>query len=260
MSIITLRRAAATVAVAVCLAPAVSDAAEWGTIKGKFVYKGEATNTPIQVTKDVEFCGPKMLVDETVSLGEGGALQNVFIYLYVARGKTVEIHPDYKPGEPKKLVNEGCRFAPHAMTVWTAEEFEVHNDDTIGHNTNFSLAVNPDFNLTVPNDAPIKKKFDKSEPMPSKVLCNIHPWMNAAVLVRDNPYMAVTGADGSFEIKNVPAGAQEFVLGHEAKGYLRDLQVGAEKADRRGQVEVTIKAGETVDLGVIEVTPVILGK
>jgi hypothetical protein len=248
-------------AAAVAATAASAGAADWGTIKGKFVYKGVAKNEPVVINKDVEYCSPKMPVDETVKTGEGGALENVFIYLYVPRGKKAEIHPDYKPGDPKILSNEGCRFAPHTMTVWTAEDFEVHNDDPgIGHNTNFNLAVNPDFNLTVSNETPIKKKFEKTEPMPAGVSCNIHPWMHAFVLVRDNPYMAATGEDGAFEIKNVPAGPQEFVIWHEAKGYLRDLPVGKTKADRKGQIKVTIPAGGELDLGEITVTPDILGQ
>jgi hypothetical protein len=236
-------------------------AAGWGTIKGKFVYKGVAKNEPVQINKDVEYCSAKMPVDETVKTGKDGALENVFVYLYVARGKKAEIHPDYKPGDPKVLSNAGCRFNPHTMTVWTTEDFEVHNDDPgIGHNTNFNLAVNPDFNLTVANETPIKKKFEKTEPMPASVTCNIHPWMHAYVLVRDNPYMAATGEDGTFEIKNVPAGPQEFVIWQEAKGYLRDLMVGKLKADRKGQIKVTIPADGVVDLGEIVVTPDILGK
>jgi hypothetical protein len=252
----------AAIAAAMLLAAgSTAGGAEWGGIKGKFVYKGEAKNEPLQITKDVEFCGPKMLVDETVKVGEGGGLQNVFLYLYVARGKQVEIHPDHKPGAPKVLSNQGCRFEPRALCVWTAEEFEVHNEDPgIGHNTNLNFAVNADFNLTVPNDAPLKRKFDKTEPRPAPVACNIHPWMKGNVLVRDNPYMAASGEDGSFEITNIPAGAQEFILWHEAKGFLRDVSVGGKKADRKGQLELTIPAGEVLDLGEIEVTPALLGQ
>jgi hypothetical protein len=36
--------------------------------------------------------------------------------------------------------------------------------------------------------------------------------------------------------------------------------VGKEKADRKGQIEVTVPAGGEVDLGVIEVTPANLGQ
>jgi hypothetical protein len=235
-------------------------AADWGSIKGKFIYKGDVKAEPITLTKDPEFCGEHKLVDETVVLGDGGALQNVFVYLYVAPRKTVEIHPDYKPGDPKTLANEGCKFKPHALALWNAEELEIRNDDAIGHNTNLNFAVNTDFNQLIAKGTPLKKKFDKTEGAPAPVTCNIHPWMHGSVLVRDNPYMAVAGEDGSFEIKNVPAGEQQFVLWHEAKGFMRDLKVGKMKADRKGLIKVTIPAGETLDLGTIEVTPDILGK
>lgn len=238
----------------------VAPAAEWGTIKGKFVYKGELKAEPLNINKDVEFCGQHKPLDETIVVGDGGALRDVFVYLYVARGKKVEVHPDYKPGDLKSITNKGCRFEPHSLALWTADELEVRNDDTIGHNTNINLAVNADFNQLVANGSPLKKKLDKSEPNPAPVACNIHPWMKANILVRDNPYMAVSGEDGSFEIKNVPAGKQEIIVWHEAKGYLRDLKVGKEKADRKGQIEVTVPAGGEVDLGVIEVTPALLGK
>ena len=254
------RLAIALSALTVVTGSAAVRAAEWGTIKGKFVYKGDADAEPVDVTKDVEFCSEHKPVNETLVVGEGGALRDVFVYLYVARTKKIEIHPDYKPGDPKSLSNKGCRFEPHALVVWTAEELEVRNDDTIGHNTNLNFALNGDFNQLVAHGSPLTKKFEKSEPVPAPVTCNIHPWMNASVLVRDNPYMAVSGEDGSFEIKNVPAGDQEIIFWHGAHGYLRDLVVGKEKADRKGQIEVKVPAGGEIDLGVIEITPDILGQ
>ena len=38
------------------------------------------------------------------------------------------------------------------------------------------------------------------------VKCNIHSWMHAYIGVVEHPYFAVTGADGTFEIPNVPPG------------------------------------------------------
>lgn len=250
------------VAIAILAAAGASaQAAEWGTVKGKFVYEGQVEPEPLTITKDPEFCSEHHPVDETIVLGDAGALQNVFVYLYVARGKKVDVNPDLKPSaEPKVLTNKGCRFEPHAMVLWTSDTLEVRNDDTIGHNTNIAAVVNSDFNQTVTNAVPLKPSFTKSEPVPTGVVCNIHPWMKGYVLIRDNPYMAVSGEDGSFEIKDVPAGKQEFIFWHEAKGYLRDLPVGEEKADRKGQVKVTVPAGGEIDLGEIVVKPAMLGK
>jgi hypothetical protein len=237
-------------------------AAEYGTIKGRFVYKGTPKMATIQPTKDTEYCSQHNLTDETLKVEKDGSLQNVFVYLYTQRGKKVDVHPDIKPAaEPKVLDNKGCRFEPHGMVLWTEEQLEIRNsDEGIGHNTNAQkLVANPKFNEQVTNGNPIVKKFTKSEPIPTEVACNVHPWMSAVVLIRDNPYMAVAGEDGSFTIEKIPAGKHAFVFWHEAKGNLRDLPVGKAKADRRGQVDLEVKAGETLDLGDIEVTPAILG-
>jgi hypothetical protein len=237
-------------------------AAEYGAIKGRFIYKGEAKAEPIQPTKDPEYCGQHDLKTEKVVVSPKGELQNVFVYLYPARGKKVEIHPDIKPAaEPKVLDNKGCRFEPHAMTLWTEEALEIRNSDPLGHNTNAQkLVANPKFNEQITADKPTVKKFSKSEPIPTEVACNVHPWMSAVVLIRDNPYMAVSIEDGSFTIENIPVGKHQFVFWHEAKGNLRDLPVGKAKTDRRGQVALEVKAKEIVDLGDITVTPAILGQ
>jgi hypothetical protein len=163
---------------------------------------------------------------------------------------------------PVVLDNKGCRFEPHAMTLWTKHPLEIRNsDEGIGHNTNAQkLVANPKFNEQISNDRPTVKKFEKSEPLPTEVACNVHPWMNANVLIRDNPYMAVSAADGTFEIKNLPAGKHEFVIWHEAKGFVRDLSVKGEKTDRKGQIAVTIADGQVLDLGDIKVTPALLGQ
>ena len=242
---------------------AAAPAAEYGNIKGRFVFEGTPKVEPISVSKDPEFCGKHELNVETISVGDKNGLQNVFVYLYTARGKKIDVNPELKPAaEPKMLDNKGCRFEPHAMTLWTEEELKIHNSDAgIGHNTNaMKLVANPSFNQTIPNDAPLIKKFAKSEPIPTQVSCSIHPWMNAVVLIRDNPYMAVSGKDGSFEIKGVPAGKHPFVFWHEGKGNLKTLKVGKDKADRKGQVELEVPAGETLDLGDITVPSALVGK
>ena len=84
--------------------------------------------------------------------------------------------------------------------------------------------------------------------------------MKAHLLVRDNPYMAITGDDGSFEIANIPAGEHEFILWHESVGNLKNLDLGANgKADRRGRAKLEIPAGGELDLGEIKVKPSAVG-
>ena len=78
------------------------------------------------------------------------------------------------------------------------------------------------------------------------------------MLVQDHPYMAVSGEDGTFEIKNIPAGKHEFQFWHEAPGYLKNLKFKGGTTDRQGRAELTIAAGQTLDLGDIKVPASVL--
>ena len=71
----------ALAAAALLAACSPARAADWGSIKGKFVYKGDVKAEPITLTKDPEYCGEHKLVDETIALGEGGELLRQFLAL-----------------------------------------------------------------------------------------------------------------------------------------------------------------------------------
>ena len=67
--------------------------------------------------------------------------------------------------------------------------------------------------------------------------------MKGYVFITDNPFAAVTKADGSFEIKDVPAGEQHLIVWQSTKGYVtpgsgkgwRDRQGRRDRRRRRGQ-------------------------
>lgn len=237
-------------------------AAEWGSIKGKFVVDGSVGEpAAINVNKDTEFCGKHNLVDESVIVGEGGGLANAVVYIYTR--KPLDVHPDYGASAktPVVLDNNGCHFVPRTLALRTGQPLEIKNSDVgIGHNTNATFVANPTFNEMVPNAAPITKTLAKPEPIPAAVACNVHPWMKGYLVVRDDPYVAISSDTGEFEIENIPVGTHEFVFWHEAKGNMRDLTLKGGKTDRRGRAKLKIAAGETLDLGEIKIKPAALGK
>jgi hypothetical protein len=82
----------------------------------------------------------------------------------------------------------------------------VTNSDPVTHNIHPRAHVNREWNQSqAEGSAPLERKFSQPEIM-IRVKCNIHSWMHAFIGVVDNPYFAVTGADGTFELKNVPPG------------------------------------------------------
>jgi hypothetical protein len=91
----------------------------------------------------------------------------------------------------------------------------IKNSDNVGHNTN--IEGKNGFNQTIPAGASLDFKPQKEEAVPVGVRCSIHPWMLAYFLPRENGYVAVSQANGSFEIAQLPAGEElEFQVWHES--------------------------------------------
>jgi plastocyanin len=233
-----------------------ADAAEWGTLTGRFVYDGEApTPVVLDVTKE-PLCEGHSLVDESLLVGEDGSLANVAVYVYLKSGKKISaVHPDYEKTASDKVMldNENCRFEPHVLLLRTSQTLEIKNSDTFGHNTNFAGFKNKGFNKIIEAGNTQDAQLTKRETLPMPVSCNIHPWMKGHVLIRDDPYMAVTAQDGTFEIKNLPVGKLEFQFWHEAAGRLKGIKYAGGKASSKGRAKIEIKSGEN-DLGEIKVS------
>jgi hypothetical protein len=227
-----------------------SSAAEWGAIKGRFVVDGQPPKpSPLVVTKD-QFCIDNPPKNETLIVGEEGALANVAVYIRLGRRDKIDVHPDYEAqlSESVELDNKACHFVPHVTLVRTGQPLVLKNSDPVGHNTNLGV-----FNQIIPAGGQTPTKITRDAALPMPVTCNIHPFMKGWVLVQDHPYMAVSAEDGTFEISNIPAGKRAFAFWHEVPGLLKDLKVGGATADRRGTAELTIEAGKTLDLGDIKV-------
>lgn len=258
LSLFSLGAIAAAVASAVC-APVCAD--EWASIKGKFVYGGDApAAAELKADKDVEVCGKHKLLAEELVVGADKGIANVVVFV---RDKGVKVNPDAaKAATGQKIVldNHDCRFEPHVTFVQIGQELVVKNSDTVGHNSNVATVKNPPSNNLIPAGGDAILKFTSDEAIPAQVTCNIHPWMKSWLLVRPNPYAAVSKADGTFEIKDVPVGELELQFWHEKAGYLGEMTIGG-KAEKvaKGRKKVAVTAAGT-DLGEIVLAPSIFQK
>ena len=229
--------------------------AEWASLKGRFVFDGTPP-APSEITadKDVEVCGKHKLVNEELVVSNDKGIANVVLFV---RSKDVTVHPDLADGskaDPVVLDNKDCRFEPHVGFVQTGQTLTIKNSDAVGHNSNIATMKNSPSNSLVPSNGSSDVTFSSDEAIPAAVTCNIHPWMKAYLVIRPNPYGVVSGADGSFEIENLPVGEElEFQLWHEKGGYLDEFTLGGKKASaKRGRIDFTVEEGGT-DLGDIVV-------
>jgi plastocyanin len=219
----------------------------WGTLKGVFRFKGTAPSVGFLSTggKDGATCGSQVPDESLVIDPATGGIANVLVF---AR-RVSRVDPDLMPDGDAVFDQKKCIFLSHLLGVQVGQTVLLKNSDPIGHNTNLSPPGNSPANVLLPADGTATYTFTRELSSPVEVTCNIHPWMKAYLMARKDPYFAVSGPDGSFEIASLPAGEKiEFQVWHErASGGLQ-----AKPTWSRGRfTEVVPEDG--LDLQVIEV-------
>jgi plastocyanin len=148
-------------------------------------------------------------------LGDSNHLGNVFVYVKDGPVANASYTP---PSTPAVIDQNGCMYSPHVIGVQVGQQLEFKNDDGLLHNVHALPQVNQEFNVAMPAERKTAEHvFDQPEGM-FRVKCDVHPWMNAYVGVLKHPFYAVTGPDGAFTIKNLPAGTYKVEAWHEKLG------------------------------------------
>jgi plastocyanin len=142
------------------------------------------------------------VIDESVLVNADGTLRNVVVW--VSGG--LEGRRFAPPKEPAVLDQQGCVYTPHVVTVMAGQRLLVKNSDPFLHNVRAAAEANPPFNFGQPTADDRGRPLVFLSPERMFVKCDIHPWMSAYVHVLDNPFFAVTGADGSFALPDLPEG------------------------------------------------------
>jgi plastocyanin len=142
------------------------------------------------------------------------------------------------PKEHALLDQKGLKFHPHVLPVLAGTIVDFLNSDDVLHNVFSPDACADKMNLgTWPKGQ--KRSFTFKNPgCQAVLLCNVHPEMEAFVVVCETPYFAVSSADGSFEIKDVPPGKYTLKIWHEKlKGQPVQIDV-PEKGEAKADFEI----------------------
>lgn len=222
-------------------AEATVKAEGWGTLKGKVVFEGDPPQPKILVGQ-----GDKSKKDPTVCAVHEIRSQRLvvdpktkgvkFALIYIPKPTAVNPEALSAAKNAKPVFDQkNCVFEPHVLAVLAGTTVEVQSKDPVSHNVN-SKVQNNAFNYSLTSGG---KKDTPVNPTraPGKIVCDIHDWMSAYWYVSESPYFAVTGDDGSFELKNVPAGTQKVVVWQESTGLLTPTS----------GVAVNIKPNDTVE-------------
>jgi hypothetical protein len=124
---------------------------------------------------------------------------------------------------------KGKEFVPPLAVVPLGGTVEFPNQDPILHNV-FSVTSGNRFDLEL-YKRPGSRTWTPRAAGVVRVYCNIHPQMNAIVVVRDNPYWTFAAADGRFTIPDVPEGQWLARAWHDrgGEGFAR-VTVGADSS------------------------------
>ncbi len=110
-------------------------------------------------------------------------------------------------GEHAKMDQRNKVFSPYVLPVVKGTTVEFINSDELQHNV-FGVGAD-EFNLgNWTKGIAREHTFNKLGEV--AILCNVHPEMEAYILVLQNPYFAKPDSSGKFRIEDVPPG--EYVV------------------------------------------------
>jgi len=150
----------------------------------------------------------------------------------IVRIMGVKVEPkDGKELPPVKIDQKDCVFMPYAAIVSPDQSVDVLNPAGIAHNFHTTPLDGENIPFNRMSDKPLRvpgKHF--STPEMIQYACDIHPWMKGYIAVHDPRFAAVTGADGMFEIKDVPPGKYKVIITHNAFDQEKEIEIKAGQA------------------------------
>lgn len=213
-----------------------------GTVSGHVTLIGEhPVARPIETQKDQDVCGTSH--PDPSALGEGMGIGGCVIAIeHITQGKA------FAAGK-LEVDQKACTFSPHVLIAPLGSSVVVLNSDDVLHNFHITKGATTLINEAQPEGSPAREVTMKSAGLLS-VTCDVHPWMHSYVFVAENPYYALTDAQGGYSIENIPPGDYSLSLWRDNWNLemVKDAQ-GRIESYKRGpdlvkQQQIHIEAGK----------------
>jgi len=201
-----------------------------GSITGDVSFSGAAPANPTIDMSSESVCAGKYTSTPTdpVVMVTNGKLANVVVYVKsgLPAGQTFPV-----PADPIAIDQQGCLYHPRALAIMVGQKLDIKNSDAVLHNIKAVPTKNRGFNISQPSAGMTTTRTFAVEEENVPLECNVHGWMHSNITVLAHPFFAVSGADGTFSIKGLPAGTYEVEARHSTLGTkTMSVTVGADGA------------------------------
>ncbi len=192
-----------------------------GAILGRVNFTGTQTEVEFHRIAGDRFCeevhAEQPIRKKDVVINPNGTVANVVVWV-ASGGPDWLYEQDGESKPPQVITQQNCDFYPRVVALQTGQRLAVRNTDDTLHNVNAQPRNNPRLNYAMrPDGEPAVMKFDNPE-VAIKLKSDIHPWMIAWAVVFDHGEFAVTGEDGTFELRDLPPGEYVVEAWHEEFG------------------------------------------
>lgn len=184
-----------------------------GTIAGTVKYDGQPPRRArIDITKDRSVCGAAPHYDQSLVVSADGGIANAVVSLpHIEKGAPMT------PFKGVRFDQKGCEYVPHVIAFPAGSTVDIVNSDGVLHSIRTDSTLNPPLSMAQPGFKKVIAVTLK-KPETIHVTCDVHNWMDGWWFVAGSPYYAVTRADGSFTIRDVPPGKYTLNVWQEKLG------------------------------------------
>jgi hypothetical protein len=191
--------------------------------------------------------------DQSLLVGKDRGVANIVVWAESPNIPWKPLPQTPRPASPT-IHLRGGNFEPRLVLLNPDQPLTVANHDPVALDIHAYFRRNNEIIEKLPantEDRPKSWTLQKAERAPIWYRCDQAPWAQGWIVVRDNPYAAVTDAEGRFTIPNLPQGEWEFRAWHERQGYLKHWPKGVFKQKIATRVN---------DLGTVALQPELFEK
>ena len=229
--------------------PVADDELQLGVLSGRFIFDGDSPKpeaSPLEAIQEdstlerdnvgrpsgVEYSYLEYLkagmrprtVDESLLVGKEGGLANVLVFAINRDAKSPLVESETAKSHVLQIKNG--QFSPRVLMVNAGSKLEIKNSDPLSFGFHLMAVSNQEINYLLPPNSTRRLMLSKPEKTPIRFRSNRQSWATGVLLIHDNPHFAVSAADGTFSIPNLPLGKWKFRAWHEKVGYLNNWPKG----------------------------------